>query len=50
LKYCRTRGNLKSINSLHVLGQDASVGEISEENIDRMCDAMTAFNPVDESA
>ncbi|MFB0911247.1 MAG: rod shape-determining protein [Flavobacterium sp.] len=27
------------------LGQDAfTVGEISEENIDRMCDAMTAFN------
>jgi exopolyphosphatase/guanosine-5'-triphosphate,3'-diphosphate pyrophosphatase len=29
--------------------QDAfTVGEISEENIDRMCDAMTAFN-LDES-
>jgi exopolyphosphatase/guanosine-5'-triphosphate,3'-diphosphate pyrophosphatase len=27
------------------LGQDAfTVGEISQENIDRMCDAMTAFN------
>jgi exopolyphosphatase/guanosine-5'-triphosphate,3'-diphosphate pyrophosphatase len=26
------------------LGQDAFTVEISEENIDRMCDAMTAFN------
>jgi exopolyphosphatase/guanosine-5'-triphosphate,3'-diphosphate pyrophosphatase len=26
------------------LGQDALVGEISDENLDRMCDAMKAFN------
>jgi hypothetical protein len=50
-KYRRTGGKRAQFNKSSLvrvpirLGQDAfTVGEISEENIDRMCDAMTAFN------
>jgi exopolyphosphatase/guanosine-5'-triphosphate,3'-diphosphate pyrophosphatase len=49
-KYRRTGGKRAQFNKSSLvrvpirLGQDAFVGEISEENIDRMCDAMTAFN------
>jgi hypothetical protein len=50
-QYRRTGGKRAQFNKSSLvrvpirLGQDAfTVGEISEENIDRMCDAMTAFN------